>query len=142
MQLFFIWSHERNKWWLPNEQGYTENLCEAGTYLTAKANSVCAHSNRDKLRNTLINVSMLENIRSDTKRKPTDFDQYRNHNVKIKKNGEGMFMRLEEQTIQMHEATAFLDILLETDIDPSKKYIVQQAKDKLTEKKFEFKAVG
>lgn len=42
--VFVIWSWEHHAWWRPNQQGYTEQLDEAGRYShTEAANIVVGH---------------------------------------------------------------------------------------------------
>lgn len=37
---YVIWSHEHNRWWRPNRQGYTQNLDEAGRYTKEEASDI------------------------------------------------------------------------------------------------------
>ncbi len=138
MQMFFIWNHERGLWRRPaGINGFTENLSEAGTYITKKAVDICAVANRFKYSERMIPISLIDNIRSDRVRKESqDFEEYRKHNLKIKNNKQGFFMRIENQCIQIEETKKYLELLMDSDIDTSSKYIAQQAMEKLKECEF------
>lgn len=39
-KFYYIKCNERNKWWKPNRNGYTDKLSEAGVYLESEAKEI------------------------------------------------------------------------------------------------------
>lgn len=45
-QEFLIWSFDHDGWWRPNENGYAEEMQQAGRYTLEQALSICTEANR------------------------------------------------------------------------------------------------